>query len=175
MLSANRTFWWGKIESFCINWSVLTATVISKSSPSNEMLKEKLMAQAENDKEKKNKKIRLQGPQLCTASRYTQTCKMDWRYPISTWCGATEYLTEWLNCSFPPFHPLKNMNHYSPRWATVWEIYQIVLFWEKEPSRGKTSPLGMQGISSAGSLRCRTELAAILFTTKHCTKGYKFA
>lgn len=55
MLSANRTFWWGKIESFCINWSVLTATVVSKSSPSNEMLKEKLMAQAENDKEKKIK------------------------------------------------------------------------------------------------------------------------
>lgn len=50
--SANRTFWQGKIKSFCIEPSVLTATVISKSSPSNEILKEKLMARAENDKEK---------------------------------------------------------------------------------------------------------------------------
>lgn len=54
MLSANRAFGGGKIESFCIKPSVVTATVISESSLSNEMLKEKLMAQAENDKEKKH-------------------------------------------------------------------------------------------------------------------------
>lgn len=174
MLSANRTFWWGKIGSFCINRSVLTATVFSKSSPSNEMLKEKLMAQAENDKGKK--KSSLQGPLLCTESRYTQNCKMDWECPISV-CVVTPQgaVTEWLNCSFPPFHPLKNKNRYSPHWVTPWEMYQTVLFWEKEPSRGKTSPLGMQEVSSAGSLRCRTELAAIRFTTKHWTKGYTFA
>lgn len=54
MFSANRVFGGGKIESFCIKPSVVTATVISESSPSNGILKEKLMAQVENDMEKKH-------------------------------------------------------------------------------------------------------------------------
>lgn len=54
MCFANRVFGGGKIESFCIKPSVVTATVIFESSPSNEMLKEKLMAQVENDMEKKH-------------------------------------------------------------------------------------------------------------------------
>lgn len=54
MFSANRTFGGGKIKSFCIKPSVVTATVTSESSLSNEMLKEKLMAQGKNDKEKKH-------------------------------------------------------------------------------------------------------------------------
>lgn len=66
MFSANRTFGRGKIESFCIKQSVVTTTVISESSPSNEMLKEKLMAQAKNDKEKKHLGRRC--PLLCTES-----------------------------------------------------------------------------------------------------------
>lgn len=83
----------------------------------------------------------------------------------STRCRATRVFD-----SFPPFHILKNMSHYSPHWVMAWETW-TVLFQEK----AKTSPLGMQEVSSARSLRCRTELAAILFTTKHWTKGYTFA
>lgn len=54
VFSATRTFGGRQIESFCIKPSVVIAMVTSESSLSNEMLKEKLMAQGENDKEKKH-------------------------------------------------------------------------------------------------------------------------
>lgn len=74
-----------KIESFCLSLSVLIARVVSESSPSNKTLKEKLMAQGENDKEnKQTKHFGLQEPLLYTESRYTHNCKMDYQYPIPT-------------------------------------------------------------------------------------------
>lgn len=73
---------------------------------------------------------------------------MAWQHPIPICALAPQgagpqSIWQWQNCSFPLFQPLKNTNSYSPHRITVWEIYQSALFWEKEPSRGKTSPLGI--------------------------------
>lgn len=169
MLSANGIFWWGKLESFCISQCVLTATDVWIQS-----IKWNAYGEADGTSTEWQEKTpkfwvaratAVQWEQLHTKLQNGLTVPYFQLHSDSTRCRATR-----LFDSFPLFHILKNMSHYSPHWVMAWETW-TVLFQEK----AKTSPLGMQEVSSARSLRCRTELAAILFTTKHWTKGYTFA
>lgn len=87
-----------------------------------------------------------------------------------TRCRAKEYVTEWLNCSFPPFHPLKNMNRYSPHWVTVWETY-TVLFWEKRAQQRKDISFRYAGSFQCSKFEIQDWTCSNTFHNKALDKG----